>query len=104
MNESSTTTQEQPYIDIVTFKYTNGYGYVCSNPGDQDGEYIRLVDHNAVVAKLRKQLEQVEAHSAKLQLASDDLYQGYIDELNHMSGWPELREEIEWFADNEFYK
>ena len=69
--------------------------------------YVSLAElrtMQATITKLCKQLESIEAHSAKLQLASDDLYQGYMDELNRMSGWPELRTEIEWFADNNFYE
>lgn len=75
-----------------------------------DGEFCTAADalmdiakHRAELDALLKQMASVEKKSSLLASTMDDFYQGYMNKLNHMSGWPELREVIEWFADNNFY-
>lgn len=89
MSESSATTQEQPYIEIVRFRYgTVAYGAAYGvdgpgatrPPGAYEGHYVSLRDHNAVVAKLCKQLDAFYAWS---NVAEEMLEQYHAEASTH---------------------
>ena len=99
MNELPTAKQEQPFINIVVFRYgTVAYGAAYGvdgpgttlPPGAYEGHYVSLRDHNAVVAKLRKQLESLQAWSN----VAEEMLEQYRDEASTHTRMAEIAKVI----------